>query len=133
MDEGNTIELLAPARDYEAACAAIFCGADAVYIGAPRFSARQAAGNSLDDIRRVVELAHVYYVRVYAALNTILTDEELADSKELIEQLYEIGIDGLIVQDMGLLEMELPPIPIIASTQTNNASIEKVKFLEEVG
>jgi putative protease len=129
----NTIELLAPARDYDCARAAILCGADAVYIGAPQFSARAAAGNSLDDIRRVVGLAHVYFVRVYVALNTILTDEELAAAKELIEQLYEIGIDGLIVQDMGLLEMELPPIPIIASTQTNNASIEKVKFLEEVG
>lgn len=134
MDEVfNTIELLAPARDFEAAVAAILCGADAVYLGAPQFSARAAAGNSLDDIRRVVELAHVYYVKVYVALNTILTDEELPQAVSLIEQLHAIGIDGLIIQDMGLLEMELPPIPLIASTQTNNATVGKVKFLEQVG
>ncbi len=134
MDECNRrIELLAPARDFDCACAAILCGADAVYVGAPRFSARSAAGNSLEDIRRVVELAHVYYVRVYVALNTILNDEELAAAKALIEDLYAIGIDGLIIQDMGLLALDLPPVPLIASTQMNNASAEKVKFLEEVG
>lgn len=129
----NTIELLAPAKDFEAAQAAIACGADAIYIGAPQFSARQAAGNSLDDIRRVVELAHVYYVRVYVALNTILRDEELPAARALIEQLHAIGIDGLIIQDMGLLEMELPAVPIIASTQSHNASLEKVRFLEAAG
>ena len=127
------IELLAPARDFDCACAAIYCGADAVYLGAPQFSARAAAGNSLDDIRRVVELAHTYYVRVYVALNTILTDEELGAAQALIEDLYAIGVDGVIVQDMGLLELDLPPVPLIASTQMNNASAEKVKFLEEVG
>jgi putative protease len=127
------IELLAPAKDAKTAITAIECGADAVYIGAPRFGARQAAGSSLDDIRRVVEFAHPYYVKVYAALNTLLYDEELAEAEKIIEQLYDIGADGVIVQDAGLLDADLPAIPLIASTQMNNDSPEKVKFLEEVG
>jgi putative protease len=104
-----------------------------VYIGAPQFGARQAAGNSLDDIRRVVEFAHPYYVKVYAALNTLLYDEDLAEAEKIIHQLYDSGIDGLIIQDMGLLELDLPPMPLIASTQMNNDSPEKIKFLEKVG
>ena len=127
------IELLAPAKDLEAARAAVLCGADAVYLGGPQFSARQAAGNSVDTIRQVVELARPYYVKVYVALNTLLTDNELPAAEKLIHQLYEVGIDGLIVQDAGLLEMDLPPIPLIASTQMNNTSAEKIKFLEAVG
>jgi collagenase-like PrtC family protease len=129
----NKIELLAPARDAQAAITAIQCGADAVYIGAPHFGARQAASNSLDDIRRVVEYAHPYYVKVYVTLNTLLKDEELSVAQTLIHQIYGIGIDGLIIQDTGLLELDLPPIPLIASTQMNNDSADKVKFLEEVG
>jgi len=129
----QALELLAPARDTAAAQAAILCGADAVYIGAPQFSARQAAGNSIDDIRRVVELAHLYYVRVYVALNTLLTDAELPQTEAIINDLSTVGIDGLIIQDVGLLELDLPPIPLIASTQMHNNTPEKVKFLEEVG
>lgn len=133
MEALRTIELLAPARDFEAARAAVLCGADAVYIGAERFSARAAAGNSLETIRQVVELAHPYYVRVYAALNTLLTDAELPEAEAMIHSLYEAGIDGLIIQDAGLLELDLPPVSIIASTQMNNDTPQKVKFLEEVG
>lgn len=127
------IELLAPAKDITAAEAAILCGADAVYIGAPRFGARQAAGNTLDDIRQVTEKAHPYYVKVYVALNTLLFDNELSLAQAIIRDLYAIGVDGLIIQDVGLLEVDLPPIPLIASTQMHNSTPEKVKFLEEVG
>jgi len=127
------IELLAPARDIAAAKAAIQCGADAVYIGAPQFSARQDAGNTIDDIQKVVEYAHPYYVKIYTALNTLLFDKELPVAEKIIHELYAAGVDGLIIQDMGLLELELPPIPLIASTQANNATPEKVKFLEAVG
>lgn len=127
------IELLAPARDFEAARAAVLCGADAVYLGASRFGAREAAGNDVDTIRRVIELAHPYYVKVYAAVNTLLYDKELAEAKRLIEQLYEAGVDGVIIQDAGLLEMGLPRVPIIASTQMDNATPEKVRFLEQAG
>jgi putative protease len=129
----NKIELLAPARDAQAAMTAIQCGADAVYIGAPQFGARLAAGNSVEDIRRVVEYARLYYAKVYVTLNTLLNDEELPIAENLIRQLAAIGIDGLIIQDTGLLELDLPPIPLIASTQMNNDSADKVKFLEDVG
>lgn len=129
----NSIELLAPAKDIECARAAVLCGADAVYLGGPQFSARQAAGNTLDDIRQVVEFAKPYYVKVYVALNTLLTDAELPVAEKLIHELYAAGIDGLILQDAGLLELDLPPLPIIASTQMNNATPEKIKFLEAVG
>jgi putative protease len=127
------IELLAPAKDVAAARAAIQCGADAVYIGAPQFSARQDAGNTIDDIRKVVEYAHPYYVKIYTALNTLLFDKELPVAEKIIHELYAAGVDGLIIQDMGLLELDLPPIPLIASTQAHNATPEKVKFLEAVG
>lgn len=129
----NIVELLAPAKDIDCARAAILCGADAVYLGGPQFSARQAAGNTIDTIRQVVELARPFYVKVYVALNTLLTDEELPAAEKLIHEMYEAGIDGLIVQDAGLLELDLPPLPIIASTQMNNTTAEKVKFLEAVG
>jgi putative protease len=127
------IELLAPAKDAETAIAAIKCGADAVYIGAERFSARQAAGNSIEDIKKVVDFAHQYYAKVYVTLNILLFDGELFIAEKMIHQLYEIGVDGLIIQDMGLLELNLPPIPLIASTQMDNSSLEKIKFLEAVG
>jgi 23S rRNA 5-hydroxycytidine C2501 synthase len=129
----RTIELLAPAKDGPTARTAILCGADAVYLGAPRFSAREAAGNTVAVIREVVEFAHQYYARVYVALNTILRDEELPAAEKMIHQLHEAGIDGLIVQDVGLLELDLPPLPLIASTQMHNATVEKVQFLEQVG
>lgn len=129
----RTVELLAPAKDGPTAQAAILCGADAVYIGAPRFGAREAAGNAVSTIRQVVEFAHEYYVRVYAALNTLLRDEELPAAERMIHQLHEAAIDGLIIQDLGLLELDLPPVPLIASTQMHNATPEKVQFLEQVG
>jgi len=129
----DRIELLAPAKDAEAARAAIECGADAVYIGGPRFGAREAAGNSIETIRRTVEFAHLYYANVYVAFNTLLRDDELVTAERTIHQLWDAGIDGLIVQDVGLLELDLPPVRLIASTQMHNATVERVKFWEEVG
>jgi putative protease len=113
--------------------AAIDCGADAVYIGAPRFGAREAAGNSLDDIATLAAHAHRYWARVYVALNTLLRDDELPKALALIRELHKIGIDGLIIQDVGLLELDLPPLPLIASTQMHNAAPARVAFLEQVG
>jgi len=127
------IELLAPAKDGATARAAILCGADAVYIGAERFSAREAAGNTLSTIQQVTDFAHQYYARVYVALNTLLRDDELSTAERMIHQLYDAGVDGLIVQDVGLLERDLPPLPLIASTQMHNATAERVKFWEDVG
>jgi 23S rRNA 5-hydroxycytidine C2501 synthase len=127
------IELLAPARDMETGVAAIDCGADAVYIGAPRFGAREAAGNSLSDIGKLVEYAHRYWARVYVTLNTLLHDDEVAEAVRLAHQMHEAGADALIIQDVGLLECDLPPIPLFASTQMHNNSPEKVSFLEQVG
>jgi collagenase-like PrtC family protease len=129
----DTIELLAPAKDGPTARVAIQCGADAVYIGAPRFSAREAAGNTISTIEEVTAFAHQYYARVYVALNTLLYDDELPAAERMIHQLHVVGVDGLIIQDAGLLELDLPPLPLIASTQMHNATAEKVKFWEEVG
>jgi len=129
----DKIELLAPAKDCPTARAAILCGADAVYIGAERFSAREAAGNTLPTIQQVTDFAHQYYARVYVALNTLLRDDELAPAERMVHRLYDAGVDGLIIQDVGLLELELPPLPLIASTQMHNATTERVKFWEEVG
>ena len=131
--ERPTTELLAPARDLLCGRAAIACGADAVYVGADRFGAREAAGNTLDDIAALVAYAHQYWARVYVTINTILTDSELADAERLAWRLHEIGADGLIIQDAGLLECDLPPLPLIASTQMHNHTPAKVAFLEQVG
>ena len=133
MIKQRKIELLAPAKNLECGIAAIDHGADAVYIGAPRFGARAAAGNSLDDIAELVKYAHLYNVRIYVTLNTILKDEELPETEKLIWELYRMGVDALIVQDMGLLGLNLPPIPLHASTQMDNRHVEKVKFLVEAG
>jgi collagenase-like PrtC family protease len=127
------IELLAPAKDAETAIAAIRCGADAVYMGAERFGAREQAGNSIEAIKEATDFAHQYYAKIYVTLNVLLYDIEFLAAQKFIEQLYKIGIDGLIIQDAGLLELDLPPIPLIASTQMNNATVEKVKFLQDVG
>lgn len=127
------IELLAPARDVPTAIAAIRGGADAVYIGAPSFGAREAAGNAIPAIQQVVDFAHLYYAKVYVTINTLLRDDELSPAQSIIRQLHELDIDGLIVQDVGLLELDLPPIPLIASTQMHNVTPEKVKFWEDVG
>ena len=133
MKHGRKIELLAPAKDLECGIEAIRHGADAVYIGAPRFGARAAAGNSLADIARLVEFAHLYGARVYVALNTILSDDELPQAEALAWELYRIGTDALIVQDMGLTRLHLPPIPLHASTQMDNRTAEKVEFLSRTG
>lgn len=127
------IELLAPAKNIEVGKAAINSGADAVYIGASEFGARANAGNSIDDIKELVEYAHLFNVKVYVTLNTILYDGELKKAEKLIHKLYDIGVDALIIQDMGILEMDLPPIELHASTQTNNYNIEHIKFLDSVG
>ncbi len=131
--EKRKIELLAPARDLASGLAAIDHGADAVYIGGPQFGARAAAANSLVDIEKLVTAAHRFRAKVYVALNTILDDRELALAVGLAWQLQTMGVDALIIQDMGLLEEELPPIPLHASTQTDNRTAEKVLFLEKVG
>ncbi len=129
----SKIELLAPAKTADIGIAAINFGADAVYIGAEKFSARETAGNNLFDIEKLIRHAHLFYARVYVAVNTILKDAEMADAERLINSLYEIGADAVIIQDFGLLNRNLPPIPIFASTQANNDSLEKIKFLESVG
>lgn len=127
------IELLAPAKDLTCGIEAINHGADAVYIGAPKFGARAAAGNSLDDIRQLCDYAHLFGARIYVALNTILKEEELKEAESLAWQLYSAGADALIVQDMGITQLNLPPIPLHASTQTDNRTPEKVQFLQAVG
>lgn len=133
MNNIRNIELLAPARNADIGIEAIRHGADAVYIGAERFGARIAAGNSVNDIARLVEYAHLYNAKVYVTLNTIFRDDELEEANQLIWQLYDAGVDALIVQDMGLLKLSLPPIPLHASTQMDNRTIEKVKFLKDLG
>ena len=133
MIKQRKIELLAPAKNLECGIAAIDHGADAVYIGAPRFGARAAAGNSLEDIAELVRYAHLYNVRIYVTLNTILKDEELKETEGMIWELYRAGVDALIVQDMGLLSLNLPPIPLHASTQMDNRNAEKVQFLADAG
>lgn len=133
MIKPRKIELLAPAKNLECGLAAIDHGADAVYIGAPRFGARAAAGNSLEDIAALVEYAHLYNVRIYVTVNTILKEEELEETERMIRQLYRAGVDALIVQDMGLLGLDLPPIPLHASTQMDNRTPDKVRFLVDAG
>ncbi|MCD1126873.1 U32 family peptidase [Jinshanibacter sp. LJY008] len=129
----NQIELLSPARDVEIAREAILHGADAIYIGGPSFGARHNAGNSLKDIAELVVFAHRYYAKVFVTLNTILHDDELEPARQLIYQLYDAGVDALIVQDMGILQLDIPPIDLHASTQTDIRTLEKAKFLSEVG
>ena len=134
MIRQRKIELLAPAKNLECSIAAVDHGADAIYIGAPRFrSTCGLLGNSLEDIAELVRYAHVYNVRIYVTVNTILKDEELKDTEKMIWDLYRAGVDALIVQDMGLLELNLPPIPLHASTQMDNRTSQKVRFLAEAG
>jgi putative protease len=133
MKEGRIIELLSPAKNLECGIEAIRHGADAVYIGAGRFGARQAAGNSVDDIAELTRFAHFYGAKVYVTVNTILKDSELADAEKLIWQLYEAGADALLVQDMAVLRMKLPPIALHASTQCDVRTADKVRFLADCG
>ncbi len=129
----NHLELLSPARDTSIAREAIMHGADAVYIGGPGFGARHNAGNSLQDLAELVPFAHRYGAKIFVTLNTILHDNELEPARRMIHDLYQVGVDALIVQDMGVLEMDLPPIEIHASTQCDIRSVEKAKFLSDAG
>ena len=129
----NPLELLAPARNADFGIEAITHGADAVYIGGPQFGARAGAGNSIADIERLAVHAHRFEARVLVALNTILKDEELDEARRLAWQFYDAGADALIVQDMGLLEVDLPPIQLHASTQCDIRTPQKARFLEDVG
>ncbi|QYH17056.1 U32 family peptidase [Enterobacter sp. DNB-S2] len=127
------LELLSPARDAAIAREAILHGADAVYIGGPGFGARHNASNSLSDIAELVPFAHRFGAKVFVTLNTILHDDELEPAQRLITDLYQAGIDALIVQDMGVLELDIPPIELHASTQCDIRTVEKAKFLSDVG
>lgn len=131
--KGTEFELLVPANNKDIAIKAIKAGADAVYIGYARYGARVQAGNSMSDLLELIEFAHQYRVKVYVTLNTILKDEEIKNVEKLIWHLYTIKADGIIIQDMGILNLKLPPIPIIASTQCHNNTIEKINFLEKTG
>ncbi len=127
------IEILAPAKNLNQGMLAINSGADAVYIGAPQYGARSNATNSIEDIEELVKYAHLFKAQVFVVLNTILYDNELKDCEKLIHTLYNIGVDALIVQDMAIMEMDLPPIVIHASTQANNRDPKHVKFLKDAG
>jgi putative protease len=129
----HKIELLAPAKNLICGISAINHGADAVYIGGPQFGARAAASNSLADIAKLVIHAHQFGAKIYVALNTIFDDRELELAVQLCHRLHGTGVDALIIQDVGLLESELPPIPLHSSTQMNNRTVDKVRFLEKIG
>ena len=127
------IEILAPAKDLLHGMAAINSGADAVYIGAPQFGARSNAHNSIEDVAALVQYAHLYHAQVFVVINTILYDNELETCRQMIWELYHIGVDALIIQDMAIMEMELPPIVLHASTQANNRDPKNIKFLADSG
>ncbi|MCR4847260.1 MAG: U32 family peptidase, partial [Bacteroidales bacterium] len=127
------IELLSPAKDVEVGIAAINHGADAVYIGGPAFGAREKAGNSIVDIERLCRHAALYDAKVYVTLNTLLYEDELEQARQIAIDCWNAGVDALIVQDMNLLRLDLPPIPVHASTQCDNLTVEKVKALEASG
>ena len=130
----TALELLAPAKNLACGIAAIDHGADAVYIGAPKFGARAAVGNSIDDIRELCDYAHQFGAKIYVTLNTIVYDHELDEAQKLINQLAGIGVDAILVQDMGLLQfMQDKPFEIHASTQTDNRTVDKVRWLKQVG
>lgn len=129
----TALELLAPAKDLQTGIAAITHGADAVYIAADKFGAREKAGNSIEDIKELVSFAHQYFARVYVTVNTILYENELDDARKLIFELHQAKVDSIIIQDFAILSMDIPPIAIHASTQMHNNSIEKLRFLESCG
>ena len=125
----RALELLAPAKNLEYGIAAIDHGADAVYIGASRFGARAAVGNSVDDIRKLCDYAHPFGAKVYVTVNTIIYDDELDNVRHLLEDLQEAHVDAILVQDMGILKMlqDKPHFALHASTQTDNRTVEKVR------
>ena len=127
------LELLAPAKNVEYGKEAVNHGADALYVGAPSFGARAAATNTVEDLAELVRYAHLYGSKVFVTVNTLLFDDEIEAAVKMIYRLYDIGVDALIIQDLGLLECDLPPIELHASTQCHNATVERVKFMEQVG
>ena len=127
------IELLSPAKNLEVGLAAIDHGADAVYIGGPAFGAREKAGNSIEDIEKLCQHAHLFNVKVYVTLNTLLYEREYEPARQLAWDCWNAGVDALIVQDLNLLNLDLPPIPLHASTQCDNLTVERVKELEQLG
>ena len=129
----HKLELLMPAKNLLCGIEAVNHGADAVYIGASSFGARVAAGNTMEDIHSLVNYAHLYSARVYVTVNTILSNQELEEAEKLILQCYQSGVDAIIIQDTGILELDLPPIALHASTQMNNTTAEKVRFLQQQG
>lgn len=131
--EKRQLELLAPAGNADIAIEAILHGADAVYMGASSHGARSKAANSIEDIKRVIDFAHIFRVKVYVTVNTIVYEQEISKVEHLINNLYRIGVDAIIVQDMGILRMDLPPIPLHASTQCDIRTPEKARFLQDVG
>lgn len=131
--KNKSIELLSPAKTADFGKIAINFGADAVYIGGPSFSARASASNSISEIEDLCKFAHRFHAKVYVALNTILFENEIEKVQNLVIQLYNIGVDAIIIQDFGITELNLPPIPIHISTQAHNVDIEKIKFYEDVG
>lgn len=133
MTEIRKIELLSPAKDLKTGISAINNGADAVYIGAAHFGARQAAGNSVEDIGELVKYAHIFGVKIYVTLNTIIEETQIPEVEVLIAELYKVGVDALIIQDPGILRMNIPPIALHASTQMDNRDAAKVKFLSDTG
>lgn len=133
MENPRPLELLAPAADKEVAFQAILHGADAVYIGGPGFGARSKASNSIDDIAEVVEFAHRFRARVYVTVNTLVYESEIPEVESMVWKLYRVGVDAIIVQDMSLLRMNLPPIALHASTQCDTRTVAKARFLQDVG
>ncbi|WP_373769749.1 peptidase U32 family protein [Delftia acidovorans] len=129
----HQLELLSPARDADIGIEAVNHGADAVYIGGPAFGARATAGNDIRDLQRLINHAHRFGSRIFITLNTILRDDELEAARKMAWQIYEAGADALIIQDMGLLELDLPPIQLHASTQTDIRTPEKARFLQDAG
>ncbi len=129
----HQLELLSPARTADIGIEAINHGADAVYIGGPSFGARTSADNSLADLERLVKHAHRFHSRIFCTVNTILRDDELEPAAKLIRQLHGIGVDALIIQDMGILELDIPPIQLHASTQCDIRTPEKARFLQDAG
>ena len=128
-----SLELLAPAKNKDIGIAAIDCGADAVYIAGPSFGAREQAGNSFEEIALLTDYAHQFGVKIYLTLNTILYDHELEAARETIFSAYDAGCDAVIIQDMGVLKMELPPIELHASTQCNIRTVDQARFMESLG
>jgi len=127
------LELLAPAKNLESGTAAINCGADAVYIGANSFGARVSAANSFSDIAKLSEYAHKFDAKVYATVNTIFTDAQIDEVRSIMFNLYDAGVDAYIIQDLGILQIDIPKLPIFASTQTDNYKLERIKFLDSLG